>query len=175
MRQWTRGDVQWSGGTSDPRGQRSRNFVPSPSGPASALVRLLPKIMALRCLAQSIRLHRVSGGPAWSEGHCLRIRATMSHPSWPTGQILRKAAAPPRAFAALATCAPLSGCVLSAGEPELGCYNSTALTTRMSAWEAATGVLFCCVVPVCVCVSLRCQSVSDCGHSTRQGWPCEPG
>ena len=36
MRQSTRGDVQWSGGTSDPRGLRFRNFVRSPSGRAVA-------------------------------------------------------------------------------------------------------------------------------------------
>ena len=109
--------------------RRSRNFVRSPSATASALVRLLGKIMALRRCDQSIRRNRVSGGPTWSEGHCLRIRVTMTLSSWPTGQILRKAAAPPRAFAALATCTPLSGCVLSAGEPELGCYISSALAS----------------------------------------------
>ena len=82
MRQSTRGDVQWSGGTSGPRGVRFRNFVRPPSGLASALVRLLRKIMALRGPHQSIRLNRVSGCPTWSEGHCLRIRARRAHPSW---------------------------------------------------------------------------------------------
>ena len=37
-----------------------------------------------------------------------------------------------RAFAALATCAPMSGCLPSAGEPKLGCNISTAFTSWIS-------------------------------------------
>ena len=83
MRQSTRGDVQWSGGTSDPRGARSRNFVRSPSGTASALVRLLGLTFALRAPHQSIQRNRVSGCPTRSDSHCLRIRVTMTHPPRP--------------------------------------------------------------------------------------------
>ena len=175
MRQSTRGDVQWSGGTSGPEKLRSRNFVRAPSGTASALVRLLRKIMALRSYAQSVQRNRVSGGPTWSEGHCLRVGVTMTHPPGPAAQNFLKAAAPPRGFAALATCAPLSGCVLSAGEPELGCYISTALRPQRSASLACRTSVLCCRVPVCVCVLLRCQSVAVHGQcSTGHGCLCGP-
>ena len=100
MRQSTRGDVQWSGSTSDPRGGRFRNFVRPPSGTASALVWHLTLRTALRSSHQSIRRDRVSGCPAWSEGHSFYVETTMTHPPCPAGENLRKAAAPPRACAA---------------------------------------------------------------------------
>ena len=81
MRQSTRGDVQWSGGTSDPARALSCNFVRSPSGPASALVRLVADCFAESARFQSIQRHRVSGCPTWSESHCFRARVTMTTPS----------------------------------------------------------------------------------------------
>ena len=182
MRQSTRGDVQWSGGTSDPSGVCSCNFVRSPSGTASALVRLLPTIMAVRTFAQSIRRNRVSGGPAWSEGHSFHMGTTMTLPSWPIGQILRKAAAPPRAFAALATCAPLSGCVLSAGETRtwlLYFYGFETAKIRFLGLQNKRALLPCASVCVCVAavsVGRSAWSLGQCstGHGCLCG-PCQLG
>ena len=140
MRQSTRGDVQWLGGTSDPRGGRSRNFVRSPSGPASALVRLLPRIMALRPPRESIRRGRVSGGPSWSEGRCLRARVTMTAPSGSLVDFcVRRLRRPGHALRAC-TCAPLRDCVLAAGPTEGGCYIGTALSSTRSAASTGGGV-----------------------------------
>ena len=140
MRQSTRGDVQWSGGTSDPSVVRFRNFVRPPSGTASALVRLLGVTLALRTFAQSIQRGRVSGCPRWSEGCYLRARATMTTPF--RAQVdfcVRRLRRPGHALRAC-MCAALSDCVLAAGPTEAGCYFGTALASKISATSTGGGV-----------------------------------
>ena len=140
MRQSTRGDVQWSGGTSDPSGLRSRNFVRSPSGTASALVWHLTLRTALRSSHQSIRRDRVSGCPAWSEGHSFCVETTMTHPPAPQAKIcVRRLRRPGHALRACMR-APLSDCVLAAGPTEADCYFGTALASESSAISTGGGV-----------------------------------
>ena len=140
MRQSTRGDVQWSGGTSDPAQAGFRNFVRSPAGTASALVRLLGLTLTLPARAHSIQRHRVSGGPSWSEGRCLRARATMTAPSGSLVDFcVRRLRRPGHALRACMR-APLSDCVLAAGPTEADCYFGTALASESSAISTGGGV-----------------------------------
>ena len=141
MRQSTRGDVQWSGSTSDPRGWRFRNFVRPPSGTASALVWHLTLRTALRSSHQSIRRDRVSGCPAWSEGHSFYVETTMTHPPAPQAKIcVRRLRRPGHALRAC-MCAPLSDCALSAGPTDGGYYFGKSSALQNSAALAGGGVL----------------------------------
>ena len=141
MRQSTRGDVQWSGGTSDPARTLSCNFVRSPSGPASALVRLVADCFAETLWCHSIRRGRVSGCPTWSESHCFRARVTMTTPS--RAQVdfcVRRLRRPGHALRACMR-ALLSDCALSAGPTDGGCYFGKSSASQRSAALAGGGVL----------------------------------
>ena len=155
MRQSTRGDVQWSRGTSDPAQAGFRNFVRSPAGTASALVRLLGFTLTLPTRAQSIRRGRVSGGPSWSEGRCLRARATMTAPSGSLVEFcVRRLRRPGHALRAC-TCAPLSDCALSAGPTDGVCYFVKSWALQNSAALAGGGVLRPWQVSSSECAALR--------------------
>ena len=108
---------------------------------ASALVRLLARIMALRRPHQSIQRDRVSGCPTWSESHCFRARVTMTTPSGAQVNFcVRRLRRPGHALRAC-MCAPLSDCALSAGPTDGGCYFGKSSAPQRSAALAGGGVL----------------------------------
>ena len=90
-------------------------------------------------------------------------------PPCPAGENLLKAAAPPKDFAALATCASLSDCALAAGPTEAGCYFGTSLASREDPQKLREEVCrYHCRLAV-VSVVLCGASDSGSGQCTRHG------